>query len=323
MAVWDLYRQKGLLPDNVEIKLAENPTPVLDAYQEFEAHPENKYLAVFGKDEEDRWRSVEKNKEKYGHVTPVNIGNLKGLSASGLRTAIKNKDLQAIETFLPKGVTAKEYIQALSKGKKEDLTEAYKNKKVNTRVILDTPKFNYEKTLEENLQITVNEIALNPDNAAEIYGDITSGKFQVGKITYHYEIKQVKNPYEDEGSFFNIMFHPEGNVTSQPLGGKEDYIKILNTMYKVILDFIQEAEPDYIGIASMDNDGSKNYHRVYANLTDNRSNKIPGYFRKDVSLTFDTPNGPGRFVILKKKEDLTETYKGKRTDNGAPGTFKA
>ena len=129
MAVWELYKEKGLIPSNVEIKLAQNPTPVLDAYQEMEAHPENKYLAVFGKDEEDRWKSVEKNREKYGHVTPVNIGNLKGLSASGLRTAIKNKDLQAIETFLPKGITAKEYIQALSKGKKEDLTEAYKGKK--------------------------------------------------------------------------------------------------------------------------------------------------------------------------------------------------
>ena len=131
MAVWELYKEKGLIPSNVEIKLAQNPTPVLDAYQEMEAHPENKYLAVFGKDEEDRWKSVEKNREKYGHVTPVNIGNLKGLSASGLRTAIKNKDLQAIETFLPEEVTVKEYIQALSKGKKEDLTEAYKGKKTN------------------------------------------------------------------------------------------------------------------------------------------------------------------------------------------------
>jgi hypothetical protein len=129
MAVWDLYKQKGLLPNNVEIKLAENPTPVLDAYKEFEAHPENKYLAVFGKDEEDRWKSVEKNQEKYGHVTPVNIGNLKGLSASGLRTALKDKDLEAIQSFLPKGVTAKEYIQALAKGKKEDLTESYKGKR--------------------------------------------------------------------------------------------------------------------------------------------------------------------------------------------------
>ena len=118
MAIWNLYKQKGLIPDNVEIKLANNATPVLDAYQEIEAHPENKYLAVFGKDEESRWKSVEKDREKYGHVTPFNIGNIKGLSASNLRIALKNKDIKAIKTFLPKEVTAKEYIQTLIGQKK-------------------------------------------------------------------------------------------------------------------------------------------------------------------------------------------------------------
>jgi hypothetical protein len=50
----------------------------------------------------------------------------------------------------------------------------------------------------------------------------------------------------------------------------------------------------------LDNMGDRNYHRVYANLTNNRHNKIPGYFRKDVNLPFDTPQGKGRFVVLKK-----------------------
>ena len=115
-------------------------------------------------------------------------------------------------------------------------------------------------------------------------------------------IKQVSNPYNDGGRFFNIMFHPEENVTSTPQEGKENYIKILSTMYKVILDFAEEAEPEYIGIASMDNNNSKNYHMVYANLTDNKSNRIPGYSRKDVSLPFDTPQGKGRFVVLKRTD---------------------
>ena len=66
------------------------------------------------------------------------------------------------------------------------------------------------------------------------------------------------------------------------------------------MDFAEEAEPEYIGIASMDNDSSKNYHNVYANLTDNKFNRIPGYFRKDISLEFDTPNGKGRSVVLKR-----------------------
>ena len=169
-------------------------------------------------------------------------------------------------------------------------------------LFLNISKFNYKKPLTENLWHTLNEITLNASNAVETYGDLTNGKFQVGDITYVYDIKQVKNPYDDGGDFYNIMFHPKDNVTSIPQQGKENYIKILNTMYKIILDFTEEAEPEYVGIASLDNDGSKNYHNIYANLTDNKSNRIPGYFRKDVSLGFDTPQGKGRFVVLKRKD---------------------
>jgi hypothetical protein len=166
---------------------------------------------------------------------------------------------------------------------------------------LDSEKYNYPKTIYENLWHTLNEIILNPSNAVEINGDLTRGKFQVDNIIYIYKIYTIPNPYKDEGKFYNISFRPEEDITSTPQGGKENYIKILSTMYKIILDFAEEAEPEYIGISSLDNDGDKNYHMVYANLTDNKSNRIPGYFRKDVSLEFDTPQGKGRFIVLKRK----------------------
>jgi hypothetical protein len=171
--------------------------------------------------------------------------------------------------------------------------------------VIDIPKYDYPKTLAENLWHTLNEITLNPSNAVEIYGDLTNGKFQVGDNIYVYDIKQVSNPYNDGGRFFNIMFHPEDNKTDVPTGTstKEDYIKILSTMYKIILDFAEEAEPEYIGISSMDNTSHKNYHRVYNNLTDNRYNRIPEYFRKDANLKFSTPQGKGRFIVLKRKND--------------------
>jgi cytidyltransferase-like protein len=180
--------------------------------------------------------------------------------------------------------------------------DSLKNSKpVNEIYFLDTEKYNRPRTIHENLWHTLNEITLNSDNAVEINGDLTKGKFQVGNIKYTYDIKQVSNPYDDGGRFFNIMFHPEDNITSTPQEGKENYIKILSTMYKVILDFAEEAEPEYIGISSLDN--NKNYHMVYANLTDNKSNRIPGYFRKDVNLEFNTPQGKGRFVVLKRKDE--------------------
>jgi hypothetical protein len=165
--------------------------------------------------------------------------------------------------------------------------------------ILNLEKYNLPLMLHEHLWHTINEITLNPSNAVEIFGDINNGKFQVGDIIYTYDIKQVNNPY-DKGQFYNIQFHPVDNKTSIPTGtsNKENYIKILNTMYKIILDFANEVEPEYIGISSMDNDGSKNYHTVYNNLT--KSNNIPGYTRKNSNLEFMTPQGKGRFIVLKQ-----------------------
>jgi hypothetical protein len=173
---------------------------------------------------------------------------------------------------------------------------------MNEIYFLDIPKFNQPKTFVDNLHESLYEITLSKDNAVKIYGGLTNGKFQVGEVKYVYNISQAKNPYNDDGRFYNISFHPEGNITSTPQQGKENYIKILNTMYKIILDFAEEVEPEYIGISSMDNGSSKNYHNVYANLTDNKFNRIPGYSRKDVSLEFNTPNGKGRFVVLKRKD---------------------
>jgi hypothetical protein len=168
--------------------------------------------------------------------------------------------------------------------------------------ILDIPKFNYPKTFTHRLRESLNEITLSKDNAAKINGDLTGGTFIVGDITYEYSIKNIPNPYKDLGLFYNIQFTPSGEVTSIPKGGKENYIKILSTMYKIIVDFVEAYKPEYIGIASMDNTGDKNYHTIYAALTDNKYNKIPGYFRKDVSLPFNIPEGKGRFVVLKRKD---------------------
>jgi cytidyltransferase-like protein len=223
------------------------------------------------------------------HRIQDNEGRLKNITTTNTN---EDSDLLELEkeAYLNGNITFRNWEDSLKN-----------SKPVNEVYYLDTPLYNRQKTIQENLWHTLNEITLNPDNAVEINGDLTKGKFQVGNIKYTYDIKQVSNPYDDGGRFFNIMFHPEDNITSTPQEGKENYIKILSTMYKVILDFAEEAEPEYIGISSLDN--NKNYHMVYANLTDNKSNRIPGYFRKDVNLEFNTPQGKGRFVVLKRKDE--------------------
>jgi hypothetical protein len=77
-------------------------------------------------------------------------------------------------------------------------------------------------------------------------------------------------------------------------------------MYKIIVDFIEVYRPGYVGLSSLDNKGYKNYHTVYNNLADNKSNRIPGYFKKDAGLDFSSPQGTGKIVVLKRKQDLKE-----------------
>lgn len=459
-AIWELYNK--LLGGRLDIKIIQG-SPVKYVLDTIETNPNNHYIAVYGKDDKDRYRNIGKD-PRYMNAEVFDGGAIssggENISATNLRKAMMDKDIQSIKSMLPDGINVKEYIQTLINKKKlqeavtdtevicdncgwrwsiadggddlyvchkcghdntpesketwdlqkgivsltkymldnkvnisplpklkfidndeknanellgktayynpseksitlytlnrhpKDILRSYAHEMIHhiqnlenrlnnisttntnedgalpeiekeayergnmmlrnwedniknstNEYILDTPKFNQPKTFIDKLNESLNEITLNPSNSVEIYGNLTNGKFQADDMTYIYDIKQIKNPYDDGGRFYNIMFHPKDNITSSPTSDttKENYIKILNTMYKIILDFAEEAEPEYIGISSLDNDGSKNYHKIYANLTDNKYNRIPGYFRKDVNLNFNTPQGKGRFIVLKQK----------------------
>jgi nicotinamide mononucleotide adenylyltransferase len=172
----------------------------------------------------------------------------------------------------------------------------------------ESEKHNYPKLFHHRLHESMSELNLSGDNVGNINGDSLSGEFNIGDMIYVYNIVKIKNPYNDKGLFYNIEFHPKGNKTDEPTGNISggDYVRVLNTMYKIIKDFINEYHPEYVGISSMDNDYSKNYHNIYANLVKN--NNIPGYFKKDNNLLFTNKDGnKGRIIVLKKsKSNLTE-----------------
>ena len=169
--------------------------------------------------------------------------------------------------------------------------------------VIDTSKYDYTPSLSNKIlnqlhELKVNEITLNSDSAVEINGDIFEGEFKIGDIEYEYSIDPMDNPYDSE-EFFNISFTERGTRKNIPTGNaKENYIKILSTMYKIILDFIQSQKPEYIGISSLDKSG---YWNIYNNLT--KTNRIPGYSRKEAGLDFTTKSGDkGKFIVLKKND---------------------
>jgi len=129
MAIFDLYKKKNLIPDNVTFEISDLPSPVLKAYKEFENNPEQKYIAIFGKDDADRFKGI----TKLPNVTINNFpeANIGDASATDLRKAIATQDLVAMKPFLPFGVSPAEYLDALNMPVKEPIQESHKGKRTN------------------------------------------------------------------------------------------------------------------------------------------------------------------------------------------------
>ena len=173
--------------------------------------------------------------------------------------------------------------------------------------VLDTPKYNNLPVDKVYYQLSslVKEIKLTKDNATEIIGTPTKGDFKVGEIEYTYNIVKKSSPYKDNEDFYLIEFDEKGGKgDSEPTkNAKESYIKILSTLYKVILNFLEKEQPTYFGISALDKSG---YWNVYNQLT--KQNQIPGYSRKDAGLKFTTNSEEtGKMVILKKNQNMKET----------------
>jgi cytidyltransferase-like protein len=111
MKVWSLY--KDLLPSNVEIKVATKSSPVSEVFDIIKDKSRD-FIVLYGKGERSRYASIERDREKYSNVQIVDAGTFESLNATDLRTAIRNKDLEDIQKFLPKGIDAKKIFSIYS-----------------------------------------------------------------------------------------------------------------------------------------------------------------------------------------------------------------
>jgi hypothetical protein len=228
--LFNLFKSKGLVPNNVKFIISDLPSPVLKAYKEFEDNPNQQYIGVFGKDDIARFKGISKLPNvKVDNFEEANVGNL---SATDLRNAIVNKDISTIQSMMPDGIDAKEYIQTLAGQKK--LQEAV----TDTEVICDncgwhwsikdggddlyvchkcghdnTPKSNKAWNLQNGIvsltkYMLDNEMNISPlpklkfiDNDKENAGEL------LGKTAYY-------NPLEKSITLYTLNRHPKDILRS-------------------------------------------------------------------------------------------------------------
>ena len=106
--IWNLY--KPLLDENISFKIASS-SPVTETYDVIKDNPDSKFIVAFGKDEGDRFNQI-KNTGKYVNASIFNAGSFEGLSATGLRNALKTGD--DISQFIPEGIDVESYKSILN-----------------------------------------------------------------------------------------------------------------------------------------------------------------------------------------------------------------
>lgn len=98
--IWNLY--KKYLPNNVEISISKANTPITEIYNIIKDKTNN-YFILYGKEEKDRFNSINENREKYSNAEIIDCGNFGEISSTKLRKYIKTNDkLKIIETIHPK-----------------------------------------------------------------------------------------------------------------------------------------------------------------------------------------------------------------------------
>ena len=112
LRVFNVLKEKNIIPSNVSFTISPDKSPVLSAYKEFEANKDQPYIAVFGKDDKARFKNID---EKLPNVVvdsfeSAGIGNT---SATDLRIALLNKDKEEISKYIPDGITVDEYMDTL------------------------------------------------------------------------------------------------------------------------------------------------------------------------------------------------------------------
>ena len=105
--VWELY--KSNIPELEKVEIVPTPTPVTAVYDYAKDNPSHDIRAVFGKGEESRFKSL-LNKEKYPHVEVFDAGVEGDFSATNLRQAIRDNDLEKVKTFLPDGINVEDFL---------------------------------------------------------------------------------------------------------------------------------------------------------------------------------------------------------------------
>ena len=107
LKIWKQYQK--LLPENVMVSISKENSPITEIY-DIVKNIDNNSLAIYGKGEQDRYNSVNENREKYHNVDVIDAGTIEDISATSLREAIAKRDFPKIKSLIPEGIKVNDFL---------------------------------------------------------------------------------------------------------------------------------------------------------------------------------------------------------------------
>lgn len=104
---WNLYKQT--IPGLENVEFVPTATPVKAVYDYANENPTHDIRTVFGKGESSRFDRL-KDPEKYPNVEIFDAGTEGDYSATGLRQAIRDKDINKIQTIIPTEINPDSFL---------------------------------------------------------------------------------------------------------------------------------------------------------------------------------------------------------------------
>ena len=242
LAIWDIY--KKYLPSNVEIKIADNSSPISDVGSLIKNNPDTFFFPVVGiRGEFDLGdiKRFDSMKGKYENFQTIVIKTDEGkdrVSGTNTRNALIGGNKEKFQTYLPTELSDEDKEKVWDILQKTPLNENY----------AEPSKFDYPKQLKSLTEFMLDKgMNIKPlPKVKFVEDDVENAKNFLGKTAYYDPYKRVivlytmdRHPKDVMRSFAHEMIHHMqncddrlGNITTQDTNEDGDLPEIEKEAYE-------------------------------------------------------------------------------------------
>jgi Zn-dependent peptidase ImmA (M78 family)/phosphopantetheine adenylyltransferase len=243
LAIWDIY--KKYLPSNVEIKIADNSSPISDVGSLIKNNPDTFFFPVVGiRGEFDlgdlkRFDSMKGKYENFQTIVIKTDGGKDRVSGTNTRNALIGGEKEKFQTYLP---------TELSDEDKENIWSILTKTPLNEIRYAEPSKFDYPKQLKSLTEFMLDKgMNIKPlPKVKFVEDDIENARNFFGKTAYYDPYKRVivlytmdRHPKDVMRSFAHEMIHHMqncdnrlGNIVTQDTNEDGDLPEIEKEAYE-------------------------------------------------------------------------------------------